>query len=152
MSNKYTELEKKGRDITIELLKSRIQLVELDLNSRVDFSGSTLTGNVFLETKYRNCTSSEYPSDMLELTKLEGMQLASTPKAHLFYICIFTDGVARLHYLNNKTLTATRFTSYWCPVSKAEPEKGNEKKWCIELPNHKAEKLTYDHKGLQQPS
>lgn len=144
MLNPYQQAEQKGRDITIQLLKNRIDLVELDLSSRVDFSGSTITGNVFLETKFRNCSSSQYKSDMMELKKLEGMQLASTPKAHLFYLMIFNDGVARLHYLNTKNLSSTKFTPIECPISNVNPDLGTEIKWSIELPNHKAQTLKYN--------
>lgn len=138
----YKDAEKKGRDITIQIFGSKINLVELDQYSRADFSGST-TCDFLLETKYRNTTSKEYNNDMLEYEKFIGLKELAGEKMNIFYLNIFTDHKARLYKLNELFLTDIKIFNYECPVSSTEPEKGFKNKISVGLPLSKAYKYTY---------
>lgn len=140
--NAYKDAEKKGRDITIQMFGSKINLIELDQYSRADFSGST-TCDFLLETKYRNITSKEYDTDMLEYNKFIGLRELAGDKMNIFYLNIFTDHKARLYKLNDLLLTDITICNRECPVSSTEPEKGFTNKISIGLPITKAYKYTY---------
>lgn len=142
--NKYQTAEEKGRKLTYQILSSKIGLVELDINSRADFSGSTIThGDFCLETKYRNVSSTDYDSDFLEVNKLEGLQALADGKMNMIYISIFNDAKARLYNLNNIALTDLKFDLILADKSTTEPELGKEYKMVILLPNAKAKTLKY---------
>lgn len=141
---KYEKAEEKGRRLTHQILGNKVGLVELDINSRADFSGSTIThGDFCLETKYRNVSSTAYESDFLEVNKLEGMQAIADGKMNLIYLSIFNDGKARLHNLNNIALTDLKFDLILADKSTTEPELGKEYKMVILLPNALAKTLKY---------
>lgn len=143
-ANKYQTAEEKGRQLTQLILGSKVELIQLGLTARADFSGSTITqGDFVLETKYRNVSSTAYESDFLEVFKLDGLKAISEGKMNLIYFSIFNDGKARLHNLSTLSLTDLKFDLLYADKSTTQPELGKEYKMVILLPNAKAKTFKY---------
>jgi len=137
MENGYTINELLGREKTFALLSEKAQLVAVeDKFAPYDVTGSTLTKNFYIEVKNRMVKSDDYDTDLLEYSKLKGMQNVE-PNALHFYLCFFTDGVARLYHLNKIKIQDVYIDIKNCPVSSVE-NKGIKQKICYELPIHLA--------------
>lgn len=138
----YTLAEVLGRDKTKALFGHKQTLVEVEERSAaMDFSGSTLAYNWYLEVKDRGCKSTDFDSDLLEYKKLKGIQNVDKDGKY-YYLCFFTDGVARLYELNKINITNVYIGNFLCPDSTVE-DKGNKMKLCFELPTNLAKTMKY---------
>lgn len=138
----YTLAEILGREKTIALLGHDTILIEVEERSApMDFSGSTLARHWYLEVKNRNCKSTDFDSDLLEYKKFKGIQNVD-PDGNYYYLCFFTDGVARLYHLNKIRIQDVYVGMFYCPDSTVE-DKGNTLKLCFELPTKLAKTMKY---------
>lgn len=144
MINNYLLAEEKGRNITLQIFNNKVELTEMEITDRVDFTGNTFSPFA-MEAKYRNAASDAFGSDMLEVDKFEALKYYQ--KHHnmtMVYVMIFNDGVARCHNLSELNLSDVKIDWFWCDKSTTEPNKGQAQKMCILLPNDKAKTYRYD--------
>jgi hypothetical protein len=140
--NEYEFAEAVGRDKAIALLGDKQKLVNCENKTLpFDLSGTTIANNFYIEVKDRKCKSDAFDSDLLEYSKLKGMQNID-PKGIHYYLCFFTDCKARLYHLNNIKIEDVFIDIKRCPVSTVE-DMGVKDKICYELPIHLAKSYNY---------
>lgn len=148
MINNYLIAEEKGRNITLQIFANKVELTEMQITDRVDFTGSTFN-DFAMEAKYRNVASDAFGSDMLEVEKFEALKYyAKHHNMTMVYVMIFNDGVARCHNISELRLSEIKIDWFWCDKSTTEPEKGKLQKLCILLPNDKAKTYRYDKQKI----
>ena len=140
--NGYEMSEKIGREKAIKLLGNKANLVMIeDRFAPYDVSGTTISSNFYIEIKDRKCKSDAYDSDILEYSKLSNMRNVD-PKGIHYYLCFFTDGVARLYHLNKILLMEIYISKMDCPVTSVE-NNGIKEKIMMQLPHHLAKEYKY---------
>jgi len=136
MQNKYEEADLLGRNIVMKIFP-KIDMVETDISARCDLSGTSLTGNWYMEVKYRgDLKSTSYDTDILEYEKLSALRNIDRNGTY-FYFMIFSDGVARCYNLKDINIMDVYINNDLYPVSSSE-NKGHKEKLMIELPVNKA--------------
>lgn len=136
MENKYTELDNYGREIVLSIFPKQT-LVAGTPSDRYDLSGTTVTGDFYMEIKYRpDLTSDTYINDLLEYKKMDALRDIDPDATHLYFM-LFKDGVGRCYNLSKMCLTDIQIENILCPISSVE-DKGYQNKIMVKLPTAKA--------------